>query len=84
MSELIMKFTAKDQSLVTLRPIRIEDAEDIVNAVTSIIEAGEFIQKDKPRTIVEEQKFIEDMIEKNNLYMCVEREGKVIGLARVI
>ncbi|MGY3716483.1 N-acetyltransferase family protein [Sutcliffiella cohnii] len=84
MSQLTMKFTAKDGSEVVLRPITLQDAEDIVTAVTSIIEAGEYIQKDVPRTVEEERQFIQSMIDNENMYMGVEREGKVIGIARII
>jgi len=61
----IVKFKAKDGREVTIRPAQASDAEHITTAVREIIEAGEFIQKDEPRTVQEEQDFIAS-VEKNN------------------
>ncbi|WP_223701978.1 GNAT family N-acetyltransferase [Sutcliffiella deserti] len=84
MFDLLLEFTAKDGSTVKLRPLVQEDAEDIVTAVASIIAAGEYIQKDVPRSVEEEREFIQEMIKKGNMYVGVEREGRVVGIGRVI
>ncbi|KPB06610.1 GNAT family N-acetyltransferase [Bacillus sp. CHD6a] len=84
MLDLRLEFTAKDESSVILRPVEESDAGDIVTAVESIIAAGQYIQKDVPRTCEEEKLFIRDMKKKENMYIGVERNGKVIGIARVI
>ncbi|MDW4508590.1 GNAT family N-acetyltransferase [Priestia megaterium] len=80
----IVKFKAKDGREVTIRPAQASDAEHITTAVREIIEAGEFIQKDEPRTVEEEQDFIA-LVEKNNhMYVVAEVEGEVLGIARVL
>jgi RimJ/RimL family protein N-acetyltransferase len=84
MSDLRFEFTAKDGSTVILRPVEEKDAADIVTAVESIISAGEYIQKDVPRSMEEEKAFIREMKEKDNMYIGVERQERVVGIARVI
>ncbi|WP_404442342.1 GNAT family N-acetyltransferase [Sutcliffiella horikoshii] len=84
MLDLRFEFTAKDESSVILRPVEESDAKDIVTAVESIIAAGQYIQKDVPRTPEEETLFIRDMKSKENMYIGVERNGRVVGIARVI
>ncbi|MGE1196323.1 N-acetyltransferase family protein [Priestia megaterium] len=80
----IVKFKAKDGREVTIRPAQASDAEHITTAVREIIEAEEFIQKDEPRTVEEEQDFIA-LVEKNNhMYVVAEVEGEVLGIARVL
>lgn len=83
-NELTQTFTAKDHSTVILRPVHLLDAEEIVQSVESIIQQGSSIQKEKPRTVEEEQAFIQDMVFKDNMYSVVEVNGKVRGIARVI
>ncbi|CAG9623696.1 GNAT family N-acetyltransferase [Sutcliffiella rhizosphaerae] len=80
----LLEFKAKDGSSVTLRPVEVKDAYDIVTAVASVVAAGEYIQKDVPHTVEEEMNFIHDMKEKDNMYIGVERNGKVVGIGRVI
>jgi RimJ/RimL family protein N-acetyltransferase len=84
MSNLRIEFTAKDGSIVILRPISENDSSDIVIAVQSIIAAGEYIQKEASKTVEEEKEFIKEMKEKGNMYVGVERNEKVVGIARVI
>ncbi|QFT89336.1 putative acetyltransferase YhhY [Bacillus sp. THAF10] len=84
MQDLRMEFTAKDGSTVILRPVEENDAFDIVKAVESIIAAGEYIQKDVPRSVEEEKDFIKEMKAKENMYIGVERNEKVVGIGRVI
>ncbi|WP_078382729.1 GNAT family N-acetyltransferase [Sutcliffiella halmapala] len=84
MSEMSLEFTAKDGTTVKLRPVKEEDAKDIINAVESIIAAGEYIQKESPRTEKEEKDFIKEMKQKGNMYLAVEKNSKVVGIARVI
>lgn len=81
---VVGEFTAKDGTQVKLRPVREEDAKDIIHAVESIIAAGEYIQKEAPRTEAQEKEFIRDMDHKGNMYLAVERQNKVVGIARVI
>ncbi|AKO92083.1 GNAT family N-acetyltransferase [Priestia filamentosa] len=80
----IVKFKAKDGREVTIRPAQASDAEHITTAVREIIEAGEFIQKDEPRTIQEEQNFIAEVEQNNHMYVVAEVEGEVLGIARVL
>jgi RimJ/RimL family protein N-acetyltransferase len=79
-----MEFTAKDGSKVILRPMEFKDAEDITLSVKSIVEKGEFIQKEKVRTLEEERQFIHDINEHGNMYTAVEVNGNVIGSARIM
>jgi RimJ/RimL family protein N-acetyltransferase len=82
--ELSMSFQAKDGSNVTLRPVRIEDASDIISGVEAIVRKGEYLQKESPRSLEEEQAFIEETSRKGNMYTAIEREGRVVGIARVL
>ncbi|TDL82637.1 GNAT family N-acetyltransferase [Peribacillus frigoritolerans] len=82
--EINTVFTAKNGEQVTLRQVREEDAEDIIQSVKSIIDSGTYIQKERARFIQEEVDFISEMREKNNLYLGVELKGKIVGIARVI
>jgi RimJ/RimL family protein N-acetyltransferase len=84
MFDLLLDFTAKDGSTVKLRPVKEADAKDIVKAVESIIAAGEFIQKEAPRSVEEEMAFIREMQQKGNMYLGAEWNGRVVGIARVI
>jgi RimJ/RimL family protein N-acetyltransferase len=82
--QMIVTFTAKDGTHVTLRPAVTKDAKDITRSVQSIIESGEFIQKENPRSLEEEHAFIRQMDEDGNMYTAVEISGRVVGIARVI
>jgi RimJ/RimL family protein N-acetyltransferase len=82
--EFVHTFNAKDGTLVTLRPITFDDAEDITTAVQSIVMKGEYIQKEKVRSIEEEKIFIQEMQQKQNMYVGVEIDNKIVGIARVI
>ncbi|MBM6619306.1 GNAT family N-acetyltransferase [Bacillus suaedaesalsae] len=78
------QYEAKDGSIYTIRPVHKEDAREIVRAVQSIIEAGMYIQKETVRSIKEEEAFIEDMMNKGNMYNTVIWKGKIVGIARVM
>lgn len=84
MSDILLDFIAKDGSTVKLRPVKEEDALDIVKAVESVIAAGEYIQKEVARSVEEEKAFIKGMQEKGNMYMGVECNGRVVGIAQVV
>ncbi|MCL7747130.1 GNAT family N-acetyltransferase [Halalkalibacter alkaliphilus] len=77
-------FTAKDHSKIILRPAQKQDAKEIIYSVSSIIEQGTYIQKERVRTVEEEEAFIEEMKESGNMYIVVEVNGAVRGIARVI
>ncbi|MBD8068159.1 GNAT family N-acetyltransferase [Bacillus sp. PS06] len=78
------EFTANDGSLITIRPVEHDDAGNIIQAVREIIETGTFIQKEEPRTIAEEEQFIQDMKKKDNMYIAILRNNEIVGIARVI
>ncbi|WP_096154324.1 MULTISPECIES: GNAT family N-acetyltransferase [Bacillus] len=84
LKQFVMAFEAKDNSSVKIRPLETTDASDLVESVRTIVEAGSYIQKDVPRTVEEEEAFIMEMKKKKNMYVGVEWNGKVVGLARVI
>ncbi|SDY58607.1 Protein N-acetyltransferase, RimJ/RimL family [Evansella caseinilytica] len=71
-------------SKVFLRPAVKEDAFDIIENVEEIIQKGRYLQKERVRTIEEEQAFIEEMKQKDNMYTAVEVDGRVVGIARLI
>ncbi|WP_216829504.1 GNAT family N-acetyltransferase [Alkalihalobacterium elongatum] len=77
-------FTAKNGTQVTIRPVTIKDSKGIVDAVAEIVAEGTFLQKESARTEEEEQQFIQEMKENDNMYVVVDIDGKVSGLARVI
>ncbi|RNA69027.1 GNAT family N-acetyltransferase [Alteribacter keqinensis] len=83
-SPIEVTFKAKDGSTVTLRPAKKEDAFDIITNVEKIIQKGRYIQKERVRTIEEEQAFIQEMADNNNMYTVVEIDGHVYGIARLI
>ncbi|QHZ47370.1 GNAT family N-acetyltransferase [Bacillus sp. NSP9.1] len=74
----------KDGKEAVIRPVRPEDAGDIIEAVADVMNSGVYIQKERPRTLEEETAFIHEMREKDNMYAAVEMDGKVYGIARVI
>ncbi|AQX55259.1 GNAT family N-acetyltransferase [Priestia flexa] len=80
----MVTFVAKDGREVTIRPAEPRDAREITTAVEEIIKAGEFIQKDAPKTVEEEQKFIESVSKQGHMYVVAEVEGEVVGIARVL
>lgn len=82
--EFEKRFTAKDGTMVILRPLKPEDAAGITDAAESIVEKGEYIQKEKVRKVAEEKAFIQEMQQKQNMYIGVEINNKVVGIARVI
>ncbi|WP_110112314.1 GNAT family N-acetyltransferase [Bacillus sp. CGMCC 1.16541] len=80
----VVTFEAKDGRTVTIRPAEAKDAVQITTAVKEIIEAGEFIQKDHPRSLEEEIEFINQVKENGHMYVVAEVEGTVVGIARVL
>ena len=77
-------FTAKNGEEITLRPVEEKDAADITRHVEAIVKAGRYLQKEEPHSVEEEVEFILDVKRKGNLYTAVERNGKVVGIARVL
>ncbi len=83
-NDLVKSFKAKDGSTVTIRPAKASDATQIVATAKEIVNEGTFIQKEKVRTIDEEATFINEMNEKDNMYVVIQLEDHVIGIARLI
>lgn len=84
LNQTVHTFQSKDGTPIRLRPVRIEDASEIVEAAKSIIDKGVFIQKEKVRSVIEEQQFIRDMNENGHMYIVAEVNGVVRGIARVL
>ncbi len=82
--DMIKEFTAKNGEKVKLRPVKIEDAEEIIQAVSQIIKSGTYIQKETARSVDEEQRFIENMIQLDNMYIAAVLNDELVGIARVI
>ncbi|MDE5412177.1 GNAT family N-acetyltransferase [Alkalihalobacillus sp. MEB203] len=82
--QTIETFTAKDGTQVTIRPATTKDSKGIVHAVSEIVSEGTFLQKESVRTDKEEKQFIHEMQENGNMYVVVDINGKISGLARVI
>jgi RimJ/RimL family protein N-acetyltransferase len=78
------EFTSKTGESVILRPVEERDAESIVSAVELIIKSGSYIQKEAARTIQDEIKFIKHMVLQDNMYVAVEINHQIVGIARVI
>lgn len=83
-NQMIQQFTAKTGETVILRPVQIEDAKQIIEAVEQIIQSGSYIQKEVPRTLDNEQNFIHKMIDLDNMYIVAEINQEIVGIARVI
>lgn len=83
-NELVERISTKDGGEAVIRPVKMADAPDIIEAVKDVIHTGVYIQKERPRTLEEERAFISDMMEKDNMYAAVEIDGAVYGIARVI
>ncbi|MFD1357717.1 GNAT family N-acetyltransferase [Fictibacillus halophilus] len=77
-------FEAKNGETIILRPVAESDAKDIIKHVETIVKAGRYLQKEEPRSLEEEIKFILETKLKGNMYTAVERKGKVVGIARVL
>jgi RimJ/RimL family protein N-acetyltransferase len=80
----IKEFIAKNGDAVVLRPATTDDAAQIVKAVENILKIGSYIQKESARTVNEEKNFIKEMKKLDNMYVTVELENKIVGIARVI
>lgn len=76
-------FVTKDGLNAVIRPVTPQDASELTEKVKDIIKEG-LIQKEKPRTLDEEIDYINMMIENNNMYICVEINNEVIGIARLV
>jgi RimJ/RimL family protein N-acetyltransferase len=77
-------FNAKNGEEILLRPVEEKDAKDIINHIETIIKAGRYLQKEEPRSLSEEVEFIQHVSSNGNMYTAVERNGKVVGIARVL
>ncbi|OLO42783.1 GNAT family N-acetyltransferase [Alkalihalophilus pseudofirmus] len=84
LSTTIEQFEAKDGTTVTFRPATIQDSKGIVNAVEEIVAEGTYLQKETVRSVEEERQFINEMKSNENMYIVVDINGKVSGLARVL
>ncbi|MTH52108.1 GNAT family N-acetyltransferase [Bacillus mangrovi] len=78
------QFKTKDGRTAVIRPVKMEDAEGIIRAAASIVKSGIYIQKEKVRTIQEEQDLIKELQAKGHMYAVVDLEGEVSGIARVL
>ncbi|OAS86064.1 MULTISPECIES: GNAT family N-acetyltransferase [Metabacillus] len=83
-NQQIKEFIAKNGDAVVLRPARTDDAAQIVKAVENILKIGSYIQKESARTVNEEKEFINEMKKLDNMYVTVEIENKIVGIARII
>jgi GNAT superfamily N-acetyltransferase len=81
---IVMSFTAKDGTYVTLRPASKGDADDIITKAEEIVREGRYIQKEKVRSLEDEQAFIEEVIQEGNMYAVIDIEGNIFGIARII
>jgi RimJ/RimL family protein N-acetyltransferase len=77
-------FRLKNGETIFLRPVEEKDADDIIKHVATIVKAGRYIQKEEPRTLEEEIQFIQETKKEENMYIAVERDRKVVGIARVL
>ncbi|MET3728599.1 RimJ/RimL family protein N-acetyltransferase [Fictibacillus halophilus] len=77
-------FTAKNGEEIILRPVEEKDAADITQHIEAIVKAGRYLQKEELHSVSEEIEFIHEVKRKGNLYTAVERNGKVVGIARVL
>lgn len=82
--DLITRFDGKDGSQIILRPAELKDARMIIQAAEEIVKAGKYIQKEENHTLDEEERYIEKMKNHNNMYTVAEREGELVGIARVL
>ena len=79
-NELVERIRTKDGGEAVIRPVKMADAPDIIEAVKDVIQTGVYIQKERPRTLEEERAFISDMMKKDNMYAAVEIDGTVYEL----
>ncbi|WP_413380240.1 N-acetyltransferase family protein [Alkalihalobacillus sp. 1P02AB] len=77
-------FEGKDGSVIHLRPVLKEDAKEIIQAANAIVEAKRYIQKEKVRSLEEEHRFINDVQQQGHMYIVIEVNGQVSGIARVL
>jgi RimJ/RimL family protein N-acetyltransferase len=80
----IYTFIAKNGEEIIMRPVVKQDAEEIIKSAEIIIAEGKYLQKEEPRSLLEEISFIQQVSQLNNMYTAVEREGKVVGVARIL
>ncbi|MFC7370713.1 GNAT family N-acetyltransferase [Fictibacillus iocasae] len=77
-------FTAKNGKQVRLRPAQASDALDIITSVKEIVDAGEYLNKETPRSLEEEKAFILEIKKNNNMYSVIELDGRAIGICHLI
>jgi len=66
---------------VDIRPVRMEDAEDIVCVLNPIIESGKFTVLDKTFTAEEEREYIAAFPERGVFFVALRRQDKrIVGL----
>ncbi|MDR7072279.1 GNAT family N-acetyltransferase [Fictibacillus barbaricus] len=80
----VYTFRSKSDEDIILRPVNESDAEEIIKSVETIIKEGKYIQKEEPRSLLEEITFIKQVNTLNHMYTAVERAGKVVGIARIL
>ncbi|WP_408006147.1 GNAT family N-acetyltransferase [Pseudalkalibacillus sp. A8] len=80
----IYTFSAKNGAQVVIRPAVKIDAKKIIKAAEAIVESREYIQKEKTRSLSEEQAFIDKVEREGHLYAVVEVDGTIHGIARVL
>jgi RimJ/RimL family protein N-acetyltransferase len=77
------QFLTKDGMNAIIRPVTTQDAPQLTEKVKEIIKQG-LIQKEKPRTVNEEIEYVQMMTSNNNMYICVEINNEVMGIARLV
>jgi RimJ/RimL family protein N-acetyltransferase len=80
----VFTFRSKNGDDIILRPVTEDDAKEIIKSVETIIKEGKYLQKEEPRSLLEEITFIRQVNTLNNMYIAVERAGKVVGIARIL
>ncbi|MRX70936.1 GNAT family N-acetyltransferase [Bacillus lacus] len=80
----VKRYTAKNGEPVILRPVQLKDAADVIQSARDIITSGKYIQKERPRTLQEEENFIRQARQFDHMYTGVEINGAVAGIARVL
>jgi RimJ/RimL family protein N-acetyltransferase len=80
----VYTFKSKNDEEIILRPVVENDGEEIINSVQAIIKEGKYLQKEEPRSLLDEITFIKQVNNLNNMYTAVERKGKVVGIARIL
>jgi RimJ/RimL family protein N-acetyltransferase len=83
----MLKFVAKDRSMITLREPKMSDAKALLNFINDLVEEGAPILRDKKVTLAEERAWLRNQMKAIRdgevIMLIAEKNGEVIATCEV-